>query len=81
MATHLKRPTLSKTSDMTMVERIVKEGPLTSFSILLTSVKGTIPNIISSTAPIVVGMVSFSPKGFQIINSTVKKKMIRVKLV
>lgn len=56
-----KKPILSKTMDIIIVDNIVSAGPLAILNIPTTSCQETIPIINTIPAPIVVGMVSFMP--------------------
>ncbi|GAB6153932.1 hypothetical protein JCM17380_26820 [Desulfosporosinus burensis] len=61
MAAQRKKPMLSRTMDITIVDRIVREAPLTIPSIVFKSLKGTIPARKMKTALIVGGMDSLIP--------------------
>jgi hypothetical protein len=80
-ATHLKKPTLSNTIDMTMVDIIVIEAPLTILKITVTSDSGTIPTKRTRKAAIEVGTVSLIPLGFHTINEIVSRKSVIMKVV
>jgi hypothetical protein len=77
----LKNPTLSKTIDMTIVDKIVIDAPLTILKISFTSDKGTIPTKRTRKAQIEVGTVSLIPRGFHTIKETVSTKSINIKVV
>jgi hypothetical protein len=79
IATHLKKPTLSRTIDITMVDKIVIEAPLTMLKISNKLEKGTMPNSKKREAPIAAGIVSFTFQGFHSIISIVKRKIETVK--
>ena len=76
IAIQLKKPKLSNTIVIIMVDRIVSEGPLTILRISVMSVQDTIPPISTSAAPMVVGIVSFIPKGLHNIKTIVNVKII-----
>jgi len=62
-----------------MVDRIVKDGPLTMDKMLERSLIETAPNKMRRKAPIVVGMVSLRPNGFHIIIRMVRKNITIVR--
>jgi hypothetical protein len=76
MAIHLKKPMLSKTTDIIIVDRIVKEAPLTISKIFKTSLHGTIPEINTIAAPILVGIISLIPNGLHNMSMMVNKKIV-----
>lgn len=61
IAAHRKNPMLSKTMDMTIVERIVIEAPVTVSNIVRTSDRGTRPINKIVAAAIAVGIDSLIP--------------------
>jgi hypothetical protein len=77
-AAQLKKPILSKTFDMIIVDRIVREAPLTIPNIFDTSLKGTIPARMINTALMAVGMDSLIPSGLQMRKKTIRKKTLSV---
>ena len=78
-AAHRKKPMLSNTMDITIVERIVIDAPLTVSKIVSTSLKGTIPSNKMQAAAIDVGMDSLMPNGLHMIKKTVRAKIVTIK--
>jgi hypothetical protein len=75
-ATHRKKPILSNTIDIMIVEIIVIDAPVTVPNTYFRSARLTIPNEHSKNAPIAGGIASFMPLGLHNINSTVARKMV-----
>jgi hypothetical protein len=80
-AAQRKKPTLSRTMDITIVERMVREAPLTNPRILNTSLRGTIPVKKTNKALMAGGTDSLIPWGLQKRNNTIKEKIIAVERV
>jgi hypothetical protein len=79
IAAHLKKPMLSRTIDITIVDRIVTEAPLTVSKMEETSENGTIPSNNRTLAAIEAGIDSLTPNGLHIIKQTVRTKIATVK--
>ena len=80
-ATHRKKPILSSTIVIIMVDNIVNAGPLTISIIPKTSFQETIPAIKTIAAPIDVGIASFIPYGLQSINIIVSVKTMIIMVI
>jgi hypothetical protein len=64
--------------DITIVERMVMEAPLTNPSILNISLRGTIPAKKMNKALMVGGIDSLMPRGLQKRNKTIREKIVNV---
>ena len=74
-AAHLKNPMLSRTMDITIVDKMVMEAPVTVSKIVNTSVRGTSPINKIEAAAIEVGIDSLIPYGLHRIKITVSANM------
>jgi hypothetical protein len=80
-AIHLKKPMLSSTIDIIMVDNMVKDAPLIISNIFKTSIQGTMPATNTVKAPIVVGIVSLIPNGLHNMRIIVNVKIIDIKTI